>query len=329
MGTSFGMLARALALACSGILLSALVTPVQAVDGLARIDRIGPIARYTSSSTMKFEVTYQCTDVPPPAGVVHWITATVQQPDKAGYSMGFRNDSAINFTQARCTGAPVTQTLTVARSGNVSPAVPDPSTGPAEISVRLEQYATKDMGGTLSHVGLGAELTSPITVACNARYDNRCHPPRPVATRISFVSRSIVYASPTTMRTRLSYTCQNLPGPVGVVHYLLVGLRPGSGAHYSSGYRGEGGTVKARCTGRKVHVSVTLKRYDFPSDARNPRPGVRHLEVSLSPRLTPDSGGWYVSAGPDADAQVTTRLRCRSGYVWRSDQLHGVCRPRR
>ena len=327
---------RALLLGTLAVLLLPLLTasPASAVEPQASIDNIDAYPRYVTSSTMEIEVTYTCTNTPAPNGVVHYISASLTQGDAARYSMGFRQDSVINLTQATCTGKAVTQTLTLARSGQIAESVPDPVTGPAEITVQLERYGTADVGGTNTIKGLGATKTQTVSLACNGPYTaGRCHPPKMVATKVNWVSSVIAYTSRTTMRTRLKYTCQNLPGPLGRVHYLLVDFTKGPAdgsrrVHYSVGSRSEKPTLRARCTGKPVTQYVKLTGYFFPRGKKNPTPGHGKIGATLTPRGTSDMGGWHVSTGADVTAVRRATLVC-ARHLAPGKRLPAVCKHSR
>ncbi|MBL8932413.1 MAG: hypothetical protein JNL54_20000 [Kineosporiaceae bacterium] len=94
------------------------------------------------------------------------------------------------------------------------------------------------------------------------------------------------------------YTCTDRPAPAGVVNYLSADVVRPSSAHYVVGYRGDvGGLLPATCTGTPQTAVLRLRRSTYALPGQTSPRGRAIVTVTITPRTTPDSGGWYVETG--------------------------------
>ena len=140
-----------------------------------------------------------------------------------------------------------------------------------------------------SLLAVGAPLLAP-TVAQAAD---------PAADRIGSLPSGATYAvARDVAKVKLRYACTD--GPTQE-HYLVVQLTQGDRPSYNRGLRGDnGGLLQATCTGAAVEQTVTLLRSSYADpEAAGLRKGAASLSVTLTPRSTPENGGWYVATGED------------------------------
>ncbi|HYO85689.1 MAG TPA: hypothetical protein VES01_04435 [Dermatophilaceae bacterium] len=288
------------------------------------------IARYLTPSRMSVTVTYQCQNTRGRSGVDHYLTARLAQPGTTSYTLGVASLTPGGIVRATCLNKRVSQVITLHRSAAGATAI-DPAPGRADVTVTLERRATRPGGGWRRVLVPSVTYRQSVVVACNGTYARgRCLPPAQVPTRVYPLPRTIVYTSATTMAARVAYTCQNLPGPVGLVHYLGLTYRQGQTAYYGLGWRNDGGLQAATCTGRPTTQWVTLHRsLNTIPGTPDPRPGrAGSLSLSVMARSTYDVGGWYVIVAPDVTTARTVALACNRRYLGAKAPMPVQCRVR-
>ena len=145
------------------------VEPAPAPAPTTTISSVGARVAWTSSTTMRVDVTYTCTDTPAPDGTVHYLQASLAQGQRAGYVAGYRSDTG-GLLAATCTGQPVTRTVTLQRSGYADPAAADPRAGAAKVAVTIATRATDDAGGWYVSKGEDVTASRGVTVLCKPRF---------------------------------------------------------------------------------------------------------------------------------------------------------------
>lgn len=147
---------------------------------------------------------------------------------------------------------------------------------------------------TTAAVGLAVVLAVTLPGASAQAAIDPATPPaiHQVARRAQFAGDTITLA--------VRYTCTNRPGPQGVVNYIMADVVRGASARYVVGLRGDtGGLLAADCTGHPQTRVLTLRRGSYALPGQPAPIGKAEVSVTISPRTTPDSGGWYVQTGPD------------------------------
>lgn len=335
-GTSFAaLLAAVCALVSTGV--GASPSPAAAAVAPPTVQGTVGLARYTSSTTIAAYAAYTCTNTGGRRGTRWYVVTTLTQPGATTYRAG----SSTNRTSAiaaRCTGSPTTQRITLRRPARVPAGVPDPVTlggtggppAPVSVTVRLEGHPPPGYGLRFS-----SRRSTPVTArstayaACNGTYARgRCSPPRIVAPSVGTVPATLSWSGPDQMTARVTYTCQDLEGPLGAQHWLIVTYHRSNDVNrFSNGYRNDTpGLLKADCTGAPVTRSVPLLRssYALPG-MTDPAPGPGRLSVTLDPRGTSDQGGWYAQTAPEVTRSRTSTLLCDPAALPAGSSFPSVC----
>ena len=100
-------------------------------------------------------------------GAQHWLIVSYHRSDDLNrFSNGYRNDSP-GLLKATCTGAPVTEAVTLHRSSNTLPGMTDPAPGPGDLSVTLDPRGTMDMGGWYAMTAPTVTRSRTSTLLCD------------------------------------------------------------------------------------------------------------------------------------------------------------------
>lgn len=335
-GTSFAaLLAAVCALVSTGV--GASPPPASAAVAPPTVENSPGMARYTSSTTIAAYAAYTCTNTGGRRGTRWYVVATLTQPGATTYRAG-SSTSRRTAIAARCTGSYATQRITLRRPARVPAGVPDPvsvrqpggPTSSVTLTVRLEGHPPPGHGLRFGkRRGAPVTNTSSTFAACNGTYAaGRCSPPRIVPPSVGTVPATLSYSGPDSMTARVTYTCQDLEGPLGAQHYLVVTYyRSDELNRFSNGYRNDvPGLLEADCTGAPVTRSIPLLRTSntYPGSS-DPAPGVGTLSVTLDSRGTLDQGGWYHVTAPPITRSRTSTLLCDPAALPDGSSFPSVC----
>lgn len=114
----------------------------------------------------------------------------------------------------------------------------------------------------------------------------------------------------TYINVRVTYKCRNTK----LIRYYLSGEvsqfdTVTADTYYSIGYRGENGTVTAKCTGGRVTQTLKYLRnwYGGQAGAAQMQPGAAYFRFYLDARAA-TGPGWYQDENPDSIVQKTVTL---------------------